>query len=140
MHGLMESIGEDDFLKWIIFHHERQEDHVRAAQVRDATCSGLRVDFLLARPSCSQMKELSVAAGECKVGLTVITDMHGMSLRHASPAIFGLMQKRTRLELDHYPETAKRYAKEYASTCFNNWRLAHLCAAMGVTLAALEAA
>lgn len=35
--------------------------------------------------------------------------MQGMSIRHMSPAIYSLMQKRTRLELDNYPETAKRW-------------------------------
>ena len=28
MRGLMESIGEADFLKWVVYHHERQEEHV----------------------------------------------------------------------------------------------------------------
>ena len=54
------------------------------------------------------MQRLSEEAGEYKVGLTVISDAQGLSLKHFSSAAIATAQKRTRLEEDHYPESAKR--------------------------------
>lgn len=54
------------------------------------------------------MEAVSRKAGECKDGLTVIADLQGASIRHMAPSVISTVQKRARLEEDHYPETAKR--------------------------------
>ena len=41
--------------------------------------------------------------------MTVIADLAGASVRHMAPGVISTAQKRTRLEEDHYPETAKKY-------------------------------
>lgn len=79
--GMHDAVGTDEFLRWVIFYHETQERMMRTA------CAAL---------------------GKDRHKMTVIVDLRGYNMRLASPSTLAVLNKRTRLEEDHYPEVVKR--------------------------------
>ena len=55
------------------------------------------------------MVEASQRAGVVRNQLTILVDMRGLGLRHLSPSVISVLQKRTKLEESHYPEVCRRY-------------------------------
>lgn len=73
--------GEEAFLSWVCWYHERQE---------------------------ALMGARSRAAGADRHKMTCIIDMGNVSARHLSSATLSVLKKRLRLEEDNYPEVARR--------------------------------
>jgi len=79
--GLHATMGTEDFLTWVCWYHEVQE----------------RV-----------MRRVSRKVGRDRSHMTCIIDLKGLSLRHISRGTLNVLQQRTRLEEDNYPEVVKR--------------------------------
>jgi len=75
------SAGYADFLSWVCWYHEVQE---------------------------ALMGNVSRALGRDRRKMTVVIDMAGLGLRHCSSATLAVLQRRTRLEEDNYPEVVRR--------------------------------
>jgi high-affinity Fe2+/Pb2+ permease len=103
---MTESIGEEDFLRWVIFYHERQEALVRGCFCMP--CFMLCLVAGLVSLSGPQLSENSANRGHALDSFTVLADLQGASVRHLAPAVISIAQKRTKLEEAHYPEVAKR--------------------------------
>ena len=56
----------------------------------------------------SQMLAASQRAGVYRGQLTVIVDMKHLGIRHLTPSVISVLQKRTKLEESHYPEVCRR--------------------------------
>ena len=79
--GTAAAVGTPAFLAWVARYHELQE---RA------------------------MRRVSAAQGGRRHKLSVIIDLAGLTLRHASASTLAVLKHRTRLEEDNYPEVVKR--------------------------------
>ena len=79
--GVHDAVGTPRFLAWVAYYHELQERAMRA---------------------------VSAAQGRARHKLTVIIDLAGLTLRHASTHTLAVLRQRTRLEEDNYPEVVKR--------------------------------
>jgi hypothetical protein len=77
--SLSESVGTDEFLRWVIFYHECQE---------------------------KMMREASMATGRDRHKMSVLVDLAGYKL--AGPATLSIIFARTRMEEDNYPEIVRR--------------------------------
>lgn len=74
------SLGEENFLRYVAWYHERQEAFMRACRAADGTA---------------------------RHKMTVVVDLSGISMGHATSAVYGALKKRVRLEEDNYPEVVR---------------------------------
>jgi CRAL/TRIO domain len=79
--GLLQAVGQADFLKWVVHYHERQE---------------------------SLMRRVSSILGKDRNKFSVIIDMEGLNSRHFSMGTLNALKPRTVLEEKMWPETVKR--------------------------------
>lgn len=77
---VFDALGEEDFLRYVCWYHECQEEFMRSCRAADGT---------------SRHK------------MNCIVDMAGLAMRHATPAVYAAIQKRVRLEEDNYPEVVR---------------------------------
>lgn len=73
--GMEATVGEDAFLRWVAFYHERQERMMREATEAASRRAG--------RPTLRDK-------------LVVIVDLNGLGTRHISSATLSVLKKRTR--------------------------------------------
>lgn len=79
--GLLQAVGQGDFLKWVIWYHETQEQ---------------------------LMRRLTKSLGKDRSKFSVIIDMEGLNSRHLSMGTLNALKPRTVLEEKTWPETVKR--------------------------------
>lgn len=53
------------------------------------------------------MRACRAADGTARHKMTVVVDLNGMSMSHATPSVYGALKKRVRLEEDNYPEVVR---------------------------------
>ena len=101
---MVEAITDETYEQVTIYYFERQEAAVRWQLA-------LPLVFSHRHAYCYhnlQIQAASEAAGEYKMGISLINDMDGMGMRNMSSAGMARMKTRTRIQEEYYPGGLRR--------------------------------